>query len=106
MAITNIERQEILNRARTIVPDAEFAPQESWHEKDIIFEDSCGCYSEYTIDPCSLIIFLNGTLIGDGHEQRQLIERELDRWKDCLIWYGCDCCDDQLYLNLYLFAKK
>ena len=93
--------------ARIIVPDAEYAPDESFSGKgEIEFEDSCGCFSEWTQEPCSLTINLRGTLELDGSKQRQEIEKALDKWAQSnLTWSGCDCCGNSLIVWVRLYAK-
>lgn len=104
----NFGREEILRWARSVVSDAEFAPEESWaNNEDILFQDSCGCYSEYTTEPCSLSIWLKGTLRGEGFKQRREIEDLIQKWAEgALTWGGCECCGNDLFVNVNLFAKK
>lgn len=103
------ETSEILRIARMFMPDAELAPEEGWRKdgnNGIEFDDSCGCYSEWTVESCSLDVLLKGTLKGDGYEQARSIENALEKWsKGSLEWSGCECCDESLSIFVRLFRK-
>jgi len=108
MGIDLAQKRDILKIARKVVRDARYSPKDSWNgEDEFQFDDSCGCYSDWTTEGCKLVLFLSGTLKGDGYEQARKIESEVDKYaQNHLEWSGCSCCGDSLYVTVYLFPKK
>lgn len=106
--ITESQRLQILGLARSIIPDVEFAPEETYYpdKNTIAFKDKCGCYSEWTTEACSLEIFLKGTFEGNGVHEELAIEDLIDTWAQKNIhWDGCECCENKLYVDIRLFKK-
>jgi hypothetical protein len=110
--ITRGQKIDLLAEIRTLLPDAEFCKGESWRGTDeVIFQDSCGCYSEYTTEPCQFDVFVAGTLPESDDDQwtlRQAIESRVKRWVTSTLTYsGCSCCgEDEIYVSARIFTKK
>jgi hypothetical protein len=110
--ITKGQKIDLLAEIRTLLPDAEFCTGESWRGTDeVLFQDHCGCYSEYTTDPCNFEVFVSGTLPDDDdiqYDLRHAIESRLERWvKSTLTYSGCECCgEDSIYVSARVFTKK
>ena len=110
--ITKGQRIDLLAEIRTLLPDAEFCAGESWRGTDeVLFQDSCGCYSEWTQEPCQFEVFVSGTIPEDNDAQydlREAIESRLERWaKSTLTYSGCQCCgEDTISVYARVFTKK
>lgn len=117
--------KELLQRCKLVVEDAEYAPDESWDGKTTYeFQDSCGCYSEWTTESCSFRIWIRGTYDNSDNETawktRSEIEDAVTAWvKGNLKWSGCRCCsggdddeewesdgEDSISISVHLYLKK
>lgn len=92
-----------------LLPDAEYAKKDSIHGYDVSFSDTCGCYSEYTQEPCSLYVNIVGTL-PEGEKAQytldQAITNRIEKWaKLHLTWSGCESCGNGLSVLTYIYGK-
>jgi hypothetical protein len=110
MEITPGQRLDLLSEIKTLLPDAEFSVEESFRGKDIVFQDGCGCYSDYTTEPCSFEVCLSGTLPISQEDQytlNQAIRSKVNRWvESSLTWSGCECCDNEISVWTRIYQKK
>ena len=106
--LTSAMKTELLNRMREHVPSVEYSNQ-GWREVSVEFQDSCGCYSEYTTEPCCLNVAVCVDMPSTEDEQadlRQTLDDVVERWaKANLAWSGCDCCDNSLSVWVRVFNK-
>jgi len=76
---------------------------------ELEFDDSCGCYSEYTTEPCKLEIEIEVSLPKEDDKQfekRNQLENDIAKWASKTLEYtGCDCCEDNLWIYLRLVPK-
>jgi hypothetical protein len=119
--LTKVQKTDLLEEIRRSLFDAEYSKEDSWCGDDIDFKDQCGCYSEWTTEPCSFGVTISGTLPDSEDDQWQLrrdLEERVEKWvRSNLSWTGCHCCNgeeidkehdgpDYLSTNVYLFSKK
>ena len=108
-ALTQANRDDLLAEIRILLPDAEWASVEV-HGEPIQFEDTCGCYSEYTTENCSLYFNVEGTIPEDNDAQwrlRNVMESRVERWaENALEWSGCECCHGSLSVMARIFKKS
>jgi hypothetical protein len=105
--ITRGQRRDILDIIRKEFPDATYSTD---RQDPIEFDDTCGCYSEYTTENCSLHIQVNASLFGEEKEQwvtRQLAENAILAYAEGhLEWDGCSCCGNYLSVWVRVYPKK
>lgn len=110
--ITTGQKLDLLAEIRQLLPDAEFSKEKSWRgQAEVDFQDFCGCYSEWTQEPCYFEVFISGTLPvfnKDQYSFQQAIENRVKRWvQGSLFWSGCECCgEDYISVSVRLFSKK
>ena len=96
---------------REILPGAQVnEPDDKWSWR---FDDTCGCYSEWTTEACSL----NGSVYSESikglskkkqWEIRMKIEDAVTKWAENNLTYsGCECCgENTIYVNVYLYEQE
>jgi hypothetical protein len=93
----------LLRRLRRVQPGIQYSNQYGSGDS-INFTDSCGCYSEWTTESCSLSISICGILPANEKEQydlRKELEEETEVWAEKhLTWSGCECCGN--YLSVWV----
>jgi hypothetical protein len=106
-------QKELLNRMKLVEPSVEYAPHESYYRKELKtheFSDSCGCYSEWTTEACSLDIWVDYDKDLNRAEEFKLsrsLNEAADHWaQKNLSWSGCECCNEELYVSVHLFKRK
>lgn len=93
MRYCDFPAERMLADLEEVVPGVRLAPLESWNPGGypVRFEESCGCYSEYTTCSCELTVFLAVRDPSPG--VRDAIRAFLREWaKDNLEWRCCSCC--------------
>jgi hypothetical protein len=101
MKLTVDHIDEVIRLVRKAYPDAE----PSMDKYDWEFQDSCGCYSEYTTESCFLRV---GLVIPRklSHIDRRRIEDMVTKWaKATLTWDGCSCCENGLYVSAHIYDE-
>lgn len=82
---------------------------------ELRFSDSCGCYSEYTQEPCFLDVTLKAPRPVD--ESTAALGKQVSVWEGILSawaqrslqWTGCECCEGDghvLQVNLRVIPVK
>ena len=95
----------LLDAIHTVLPDAEYVDGEN-----VQFLDSCGCYSEYTTEPCGLTVPIIATVPEDSSEHPRLgarVDDAVETWANShLDWSGCDSCDNLLSIYTRVYPRK
>src|SRR5690349_11195068 len=111
---------EIIKRCRLVIPDVEYAPEESWTGvTEYEFEDTCSCYSEWTTEACSFRVWVKGTFDESDRDKawkkRRELEGAVEAWvHGNLSWSGCSNCsgedygdgDDNIHIIVHLYPRK
>lgn len=93
-------KTKLLTLTKTILPSAKLSDDPS----DFVFEDDCGCYSEFTTDPCRLYFGVNAD--GATVKDRESVERLIRAYAHAnLTWSGCDCCDNELSIWVRIYPE-
>lgn len=78
-----LENVSLLEIVKRHVPDAELI-------ESVDFQDSCGCYSEYTTEPCRIVIEVRSDMVKTyptdiDHDVEEYVRRHA-------TFSGCSCC--------------
>ena len=108
--LTDLQKGHLLARLCLFCPGLEYAPGKPWDGQDVVhFESTCGCYSKYTTEACTLTVFVASA---ETDEDKMfyinyVLGQEAYKWaKDNLAWHGCECCDNALCIDVRLFSKE
>jgi hypothetical protein len=95
---------QITEIVREFIPDAQ-PTTDVWHWD---FQDHCGCYSEWTTESCTLRTgYWSRSINPKDYKLRQRVEQAVERWAHAnLSWNGCECCGNNLYVDVYLFSES
>lgn len=108
MRISRAKLNNLLTAIRTVLPGAEFAPDESWTDDDeaYSFRNECGCYSQADSEPASLTVFLEAPLKDQHYNIVAIVTRVVRDWsKQNLMWVACPACRYELKIDIRLFDR-
>lgn len=109
-ALTPKQEESLLKAVRVVMPSAEYAPEQAFKPNRCTdFTDSCGCYSEYTQEPCELEVSIKGKVPASEEKKIKLrkdVEVVAENWAmENLEWTGCESCENRIWVNVRIFRK-
>lgn len=91
-SVSDFERRDIEEIVHKVFSDGKVL--------SIVFFNRCGCYSEYTTDPCSLRVEVEAKCDVGDYKSRDYLEHKIEQYAEANLDYdGCSCCDESISVN-------